>query len=52
MSKFSPEHMKVLAQTDKIIANQQAILLAKNKDAARMHLLKIQQLLANKPLRS
>jgi hypothetical protein len=50
MSNFSPQHQKLLQQAAAVEARE--TLIARNKEAARMHLLRIQQLLAQKPLRS
>jgi hypothetical protein len=49
MSNFSPQQLKAFREA--ILAEKQKELLLQNKAAANNHLLKIQLLLAQRPLR-
>jgi hypothetical protein len=57
MSNFSLHHQKILTQTQaladrdaKKAAEVKERLIARNKEAAKLHLLRIQQILAQKPI--
>jgi hypothetical protein len=52
MSNFSPQKQSALEQAEMQAALKiKTALVEKNKEAARMHLLRIQHLLAQKPAR-